>query len=126
MEADLRLVCIVEDDAAVRASTRALLEASGYAVQDFASAELFLTAGSTHDADCIILDYNLPGMSGIELVETLRAQGRKTPIIIVSSNGKQLIARATKAGVAAVLRKPMAADALTQWVEQICPAERRS
>jgi two-component system, LuxR family, response regulator FixJ len=119
MNTEQHLVFVVEDDEAVRASTRALLEASGYAVRDFASAEQLLAIGNTDDAGCMVLDYNLPGMSGIELVESLRAQGDRTPAIMISSNGKQLIARAAKAGVAAVLRKPMVADALTQWLEQI-------
>jgi two-component system response regulator FixJ len=114
-----RLIFVVEDDEAVRASTRVLLEASGYAARDFASAEDLLAAGNIHEAGCIILDYNLSGMSGMDMIEILRAQNVQIPAIIVSSNGKQLIARAAKAGVAAVLRKPMAADALTQWLEQI-------
>jgi two-component system response regulator FixJ len=119
MDTEQRLVFVVEDDEAVRASTRALLEASGYAVRDYASAEQLLAVGNVGEAGCMVLDYNLPGMSGMELVESLRAQGDRTPAIIISSNGKQLIARAAKAEVAVVLRKPMAADALTQWLEQI-------
>ena len=119
MDTEHRLVFIVEDDEAVRASTRALLEASGYTVRDYASAEQLLAVGNVAEAGCMVLDYNLPGMSGIELVESLRAQGNRTPAIIISSNGKQLIARAAKAEVAVVLRKPTAADALTQWLEQI-------
>jgi two-component system response regulator FixJ len=114
-----RLIFIVEDDDAVRASMRVLLEASGYTVRDFASSEQLLGVGNIGDADCIVMDHNLPGMSGIELIESLRAQGDRTPAIMVSAIGRQLIQRATKAGVAAVLRKPMAADALIQWLEQI-------
>jgi two-component system response regulator FixJ len=124
MGAEQRLVFIVEDDAAVRASTRVLLEASGYVVRDFSSAEQLLDVGDLSQAGCIVLDYNLPGMSGIELLESLRAQGDRTPAIIVSSNGKQIVQRAARAGVAAVLRKPITADALTQWLDQIFTAAR--
>ncbi|HMH65718.1 MAG TPA: response regulator [Rhizomicrobium sp.] len=124
MGAEQRLVFIVEDDAAVRASTRVLLEASGYVMRDFSSAEQLLDAGDLSQAGCIVLDYNLPGMSGIELLESLRAQGDRTPAIIVSSNGKQIVQRAARAGVAAVLRKPITADALTQWLDQIFTAAR--
>lgn len=124
MSAEHRLVFIVEDDEAVRASTRILLEASGYTVKDFASAEQLLAAGNAGEAGCIVLDYNLPGISGMDLIEALRSQGVQTPAIIVSSIGKQLIARAAKAGVVAMLRKPMAADALIQWLEQIFATDR--
>ena len=113
------LIFIIDDDDAVRASTRALLEAQGYAVRDFFSAEQFLETARGHSADCLVLDVNLSGMSGVELIEQLRAQGVQTPVIIVSANGKQTMARATRAGVAAILRKPMAADALLHWLEQI-------
>jgi FixJ family two-component response regulator len=119
-----RLIFIVEDDEAVRASMRVLLEASGYAVRDFANAEDLLAAGTVHQADCIILDYNLSGMSGMDMIEILRAQNVQIPAIMVSSNGKPLVARAAAAGVAAMLRKPMAADALTQWLEQIFATAR--
>ena len=119
MNVEQRLVFVVEDDAVVRASTRVLLEASGYTICEFISAEQLLAAGNAQEAGCIVLDYNLSGMSGMDMMEALRAQGVRTPAIIVSSNGKDLVARAAKAGVAAVLRKPMAADALLQWLEQI-------
>lgn len=114
-----RLVYIVEDDDEVRSSTRVLLEASGYAVRDFASGEQLLAAGNANEAGCIVLDYNLPGMSGLDLIEFLRLQGVRAPAIMVSANGKQLVGRAAKADIVAMLRKPMAADALEQWLEQI-------
>jgi two-component system response regulator FixJ len=124
MDAAKRLVFLIEDDEAVRASMRVLLEASGYSVRDFPSAEQLLAEADARQARCIITDYHLPGMTGIDLVETLRAQGVATPAIIVSANGKALIARASRAGITAVLRKPMAAEALIQWLEQIVAEPR--
>ena len=114
-----RLIFVIEDDEAVRASTRSLLEAQGYAVREFASAEGLLETGDCRQADCLVLDDNLPGLSGMELIEQLRAQGVRVPAIIVTANGRQIVARAARAGVAAVLRKPLAADGLLQWLEQI-------
>jgi two-component system response regulator FixJ len=124
VSAEQRLIFIVEDDEAVRASMRVLLEASGYAVQDFASAEDLLAAGTVHQAGCIILDYSLSGMSGMDMIEILRAQNVQIPALMVSSNGRQLIARAAKAGIAAMLRKPMAADAMIQCLEKIFATAR--
>ncbi len=119
-----RLVFLIEDDEAVRASMRTLLEASGYCVKDFPTAEQLLAEEDARQARCIITDYHLPGISGLDMIETLRAQGVATPAIIVSGNGKDLVARASRAGVAAVLRKPMAAEALIQWLEQIVAEPR--
>ena len=114
-----RQIFVVEDDEAVRASTRTLLQAQGYSVREFADAESFLAATEGRDAGCIVLDHNLAGLSGLELVELLRARGVTTPVIVVSGNGRQLQARAAKSGVAAFLRKPLAADDLLDWLERI-------
>jgi two-component system, LuxR family, response regulator FixJ len=121
-DAQKHLVFVVEDDDDVRVSTRALLEALGYAVRDFASGEDLIISGDAGTAGCIVLDYNLAGMSGLDLIRHLRGQGIQTPTIMVSGNGKQLIADAARAGVAAVLRKPLSAEALEQWLAQIFSA----
>jgi FixJ family two-component response regulator len=118
-DAKKHLVFIVEDDDEVRASTGTLLEASGYAVRAFASGEDVIASGEANTAGCIVLDYNLSGMTGLELIKALRAAGVQTPAIMVSGNGKQLVEAAAKAGVAAVLRKPLSAEALEQWLAQI-------
>jgi two-component system response regulator FixJ len=117
-----RRICVVEDDEAVRASTRVLLEARGFLVCDFADAESFLAATDGSDADCIVLDHSLTGMSGLDLIALLRSRGVWTPVVMVSGNGKPLLARAAREGVHAVLRKPLAADALLNWLDQIFSA----
>lgn len=112
-------VVIIEDDEDVRASTRALLEAMEYTVWEFQDAEGYLKKTESVQAGCIVLDYNLPGMSGMDLVDTLRRDGVYTPAIIVSANGSSLASRAAKLGIAAVLQKPLAADALSRLLRQI-------
>ena len=119
MDTAKRLIFLIEDDEGVRTSMRVLLEASGYGVRDFASAEQFLAEADARQAHCIVTDYHLPGISGIDMIETLRRQGAATPAIMVSAHEKDLVARASRAGIAAVLRKPMAAEALVQWLNQI-------
>ncbi len=121
-DAQKHLVFVVEDDEDVRVSTGALLEALGYAVCEFASGEDLLASEDAGAAGCIVLDYNLSGMSGLDLIRHLRSQGIQTPAIMVSGNGKQLIADAARAGIAAVLRKPLSAEALEQWLAQIFSA----
>ena len=73
------MISIVDDDAAVRDSLRFLLECEGYETREFASAREFLPADRAADGDCLILDVHMPGMSGIELLETMRRQGDTRP-----------------------------------------------
>ena len=117
----LRLVFVIDDDDGVRDSTRALLEASGFKVRTFANGEELLAAGTAGEAACFVLDQHLSGMTGIELMEALRAQGLSTPAIMVTSNGTQLSVRAAKAGLTVVLHKPLAGDALTDWLGRLLP-----
>lgn len=122
-QSEKRLVVVIEDDDEVRASTRLLLETGGFAVDDFASAESFLSDGSLSQPYCLVLDCQLPGMSGLDLVDLLRLKGVSTPVIMVSANSRDLLARAIRAGVAAVLRKPLSGEALLQWLEMALPGQ---
>ena len=76
------------------------------------SAKSVIAAGDAATAGCIVLDYNLPGMTGLDLIRQLRAEGVQTPAIMVSGNGKQLVAsrrqgrRRRGAAQAAVRRSP--------------------
>jgi two-component system response regulator FixJ len=115
-------IFVIEDDAEVRSSTRLFLETLGYAVTEFDCAEALLAGDEARLADCLVMDYQLPGLSGLDLLEALRARGCTAPAIFVSANGFRLQSRTAQLGVVAVLRKPLAADALSQWLEQIFPA----
>ena len=116
-DAQKHLVFVVEDDEEVRISTRALLEAWGYAVREFASGEEVITANDAGTAGCIVLDHNLSGMTGLELIRQLRADG-----LDLRHHGRRnasSLSPPPTAARAAVLRKPLSAEALEQWLEQI-------
>jgi FixJ family two-component response regulator len=115
------LIFVVDDDNEVRTSTFTLLEMSGYLVRDFRSGEDLLATGKAGEADCFVLDYNLSGITGLELVEALRNLAVTAPVIIVSANGGSLPSRAAGLGIAAVLRKPLAAEELLDWLEKVLP-----
>ncbi|HKQ09971.1 MAG TPA: response regulator [Rhizomicrobium sp.] len=115
-----RPVCIVEDDADVRASVRLLLEATGYRVVEFANAEAFLRATDGRDAACLVFDLYMGGMTGLDLLESLRSDGVQTPAIIMTANGNDLDARCTRAGALALLHKPSAASEMLAWVAHAC------
>ena len=107
-EADRRTVAIIDDDHAVLNSFRFLLEAIGYTVETFASASEFLKANVQHFA-CLILDNHMPNMTGLELVERLRADGSDIPIMLVTgSPSPAIVARAVELNIYRVLEKPPA------------------
>jgi FixJ family two-component response regulator len=114
------LVCVVEDDASVRASARLLLETTGYRVAEFANAEAFLCAAESLDADCLLLDLHMGDMTGLDLLEHLRSTGVQTPAIIVTASSGNLGARCARAGTLAVLPKPPVVSDMLAWVAYAC------
>jgi two-component system response regulator FixJ len=111
-------VCIVDDDDAVRDSLRTLLDSHGIATQVFSTPVLFLSQADSIDADCLIFDLHMPEMTGLELAETLRARHRATPIIILTGRTEPvLVPRMERAGVAAILGKPVSDMALVSAIE---------
>jgi FixJ family two-component response regulator len=109
-------VAVVDDDPGLRESIVGLLASAGYAARAFTSAEAFLESGCS--PACVILDRRLPGMSGPELLENLRAHGDRVPIVMISARAYEeaVMARALQSGAAACLRKPFAADELLRVV----------
>jgi FixJ family two-component response regulator len=111
-------ISIVDDDASVRAATDNLLSSHGYLVRTFASAEEFLQSSSLHDCTCVVADVQMPGMSGLELLTYMRAQGYLTPVIFITAFPEESVrASALKAGAICFLAKPFAAPALIDCVE---------
>jgi two-component system, LuxR family, response regulator FixJ len=114
------MIFVVDDDAAMRDSLRLLLETEGFAAQDFAAGTPFLEAVRPVDGDCLILDINMPGMSGFEVLEELRRRGEVLPVIIVTARTDEATrARATAAGAVALLEKPHSADELLSLLRRV-------
>jgi FixJ family two-component response regulator len=110
-------VFVIDDDEPVRDSTIALLEAHGLPVNAFASAAAFLNAEEIQPGDCLLLDNHMPGMTGVELVETLRARDINVPVIMFTGRGDAALKqRALRAGVLIVLDKPVNEQDLLQAI----------
>jgi two-component system response regulator FixJ len=106
--ADRDRVYIVDDDADVRQSARALLEAYDLAVEEFASAQAFLAGFKADRKACLLLDLNMPEMSGLELLEQLQRLDIALPVIIVTGQGDPHAAeQARRAGAFDFLEKPV-------------------
>lgn len=100
-------VFIVDDDAAVRDSLAALLEAEGFSVEAFDSAKAFLAGYTPKDACCVIADIRMPDMDGLELQEEIIRKGWGLPVIIITGHGDvPLAVRAMKAGAVDFIEKP--------------------
>ncbi len=92
-------VFIVDDDPSVTKTICALVESEGLAAQAFGTAEEFLGAHEPTSPACLLLDVHLPGMSGLELLEKLNAEGVKLPVIIITGDADAaLVARIRQAG----------------------------
>ena len=114
------LICIVEDDDAVRASTRLLLETVGYPVRDYASAEAVLEDAAAAASACYLVDFQLGGMTGLDLLERLRDRGIHTPAILMTANANHSKERGSRANLLAALQKPVRAADLLAWIEKAC------
>lgn len=109
---------IVEDDAAIRAAFSLLLEMNGYTVDTFESPGAFLADAPVDLYDCLVLDMNLPSLSGIELLELLRARHVQVPAIFVTGRSdSHLEARVEKAGGGKMLAKPITEKTLISAIE---------
>ncbi|MCD6732275.1 MAG: response regulator transcription factor [Burkholderiaceae bacterium] len=114
------LVYVVDDDEAVRDSMRWLLEANGFQVSSFASAEEFLARlPDPEPVACLLLDVRMPGMSGLELHEELVRRGSALPLIFITGHGDVPMAVSRmKKGAHDFLEKPFSDVQLRQLVTE--------
>ena len=80
------IVSIVDDDLSVRESLKMLFESADFDAEIFASAEEFLSAGHLGESACLVVDVQLPGISGIDLQNRLRAEGNDIAIIFITAH----------------------------------------
>jgi FixJ family two-component response regulator len=111
---------LVDDDLSIRRALTRLLKTMGMETFAFASAQAFLQAGPWEPEACLILDVQMPGMKGWDLLERLRAAGITLPVIIITAyNDVQTYECARQAGIVAYLRKPFDDQALLEALRQV-------
>lgn len=118
MTKDLPIVHIVDDDEAVRLSMTLSLRATGYEVIEYQSSAEFLTASEQALTGCVVVDQGLPNLSGIELVDELRAKGRILPVILISGGGQLPSAElARRPNIIGCLAKPFRLTRLREFID---------
>ena len=113
------LFSIIDDDEALCSSLGDLLRSVGYRVEQYGSAEAFLTSSNLFSLDCILADIHMPGMSGLDLLRKLHEQGIATPVILITAlPDKHLDDEAISLGAQCLLRKPFETTSLLECVER--------
>jgi len=114
------LISIVDDDPSMSRMLCRAIKAAGLRVDAFGSAEEFLVSDASQASDCLILDMNLPGLSGLELQLLLNILRREVPIIFMSAQADEATQqRALKAGAVGFLRKPFSIESLLATLRSV-------
>lgn len=99
-----------------------VITAAGLEVEAFSSAEEFLSSSRLQRVDCLILDMNLPGISGGQLQKRLSEAGFTIPVIFISAEATEEIRqRVIQAGAVGLLSKPFSIDSLLTTVRSVAP-----
>ncbi len=120
-------VFVVDDDQAVRDSLGLLLRAADLEAETFPDARSFLATCTPRRAGCLLLDVRMPGISGLDLQESLAKRGIGLPVIVITGHGDVPMAiRAMKAGAMDFIEKPFGSRALLQRVREALARDARA
>lgn len=112
------LIYLVDDDDAVREALALLLKSVGLRAEGFASPQQFLAQHDRHGIGCVVLDIRMPGISGLDVLDTL-ATGSDLPVIMLTGHGNvDLCRRAFKSGAVEFLQKPVDDDLFLDAVQK--------
>jgi two-component system CheB/CheR fusion protein len=121
------VIFIVDDDIQIREAIRSTLEEDGRCVEDYADSEAFLAAYRPGHQGCLLIDANLPGMSGIDLLNCLKEAGHDLPAVMITGYGDVPMAvQAMKAGASDFIEKPLRGGELLASVARALEQSRDS
>jgi two-component system response regulator FixJ len=117
-------VFIVDDDEDIRTALTRALTTRGFEVSSFASAQAFIDAHDPDTGGCLLLDYGMPGMNGLELQALLKQQGRDIPVIFITGHGGvPESVQAMKLGAVDFLEKPFRQETLMESIKTALQAD---
>lgn len=102
------MIAILDDDESLRRALTRALRIGGFSALEFASGEEFLQSWRLDQPACLVLDLEMPGISGMEILETLKAAKAQFPVVIITAHdAPHARAQSIRRGAAAYLRKPV-------------------
>jgi len=121
------IVAIVDDDPSVRQGLQRLIRSLGWKAETFASAQEFLAHSRTEAPSCLVLDLQLPGLSGLDLQKRMAEAGLETPIVFLTGHGDiPASVQAMKAGAIEFLTKPVDEEELSKAIQEAIERDRRT
>jgi len=119
------IVFVVDDDSSIREAIESLVKLAGLRVETFGTAQEFLVRERPDLPGCVVLDVELPGLSGLDLQRELATHGIKLPIIFITGYGDiPMSVRAMKAGAMEFLTKPFRDQDLLDAIQQAFERDR--
>ena len=124
----LPTISVVDDDSSIREAMREMFQdEEGWSIETYSSAEAYLKAFRPQPESILLVDAQMPGMDGVDLLEQLRADGHRLSAIMISGHADiRLAVRAMRAGAVAFLEKPVQYDELAGYIEQARELSRSS
>ena len=119
------IVFVVDDDVSIREALEGLLRSAGFSVETFASAQEFLASWRVNRPSCLVLDVQLPGLSGLDLQQRIVEANREIPIVFITAHGDvPTSVRAMKAGAVEFLTKPFSEREFLDAIRQAIKRDR--
>lgn len=110
------IIVIVDDDPAVRNSLKFLLEIEGFSVRIYHDGTELLAERKLPKTGCLVVDYQLPGMNGLELLTELRRRHVALPAILITTNPSASVRASAKAAGVPLVEKPLLTEALFEGI----------
>lgn len=121
------VIAIVDDDPSVRRGLERLIRSMGWKAETFASAQEFLDRPHAEAPSCVVLDLQLPGLTGLELQKQMAEVGLETPIVFLTGHGDiPATVQAMKAGAVEFLTKPVEEQELLKAIQEAIERDRRT
>jgi FixJ family two-component response regulator len=121
------VIAIVDDDPSAREGLQSLIESAGWMTETFASAQEFLARPGAEAPSCLVLDLQLPGLSGLDLQKRMAEVGLEIPIVFLTGHGNiPASVQAMKAGAVEFLTKPFDEEELLRAVLEAIERDRRT
>ena len=121
------VIAIVDDDPSVQRGLQRLIRSAGWKAETFASAQEFLARPRAESPNCVLLDLQLPGLSGLDLQKRMAEVGLETPIVFLTGHGDiPASVQAMKAGAVQFLTKPVDEQELLRAIEEAVERDRHT